>query len=575
MAQKKWCGRKCIAMGTAAITVVAVVTGIIVWKEQSDEGIAKYLDLEPRQLQPAPTSKDVNVMAQPGVSEKNDGGNPESTRSGPRHIDVAMSGDTAMSPPALLTSIARTKDTARWPGESAMGATRVSAGTADHVTIDTDTGGWPLARNRAQLALTLPRNAVRAEEWVHWFEQGESTNDTPDPLTVNIETMASPWNAETVLARIAVEGRRDDPTPADKLCLTWLIDRSGSMDAAERFGLITGAMQAYAQGAGANVITAIVAYAGAVEIITEPSADNAGTLAAIDTLRNAGTGGGTAGSDGVAHALSLMKSTCTDHRRVLMLATDGDFNIGRSTVSGAKDLAERARKADIELHVMLVGQSNVRDDIGQALAQNGNGRAYYVDRLEEAMRVLNTQMPRPPVARDVKVRFEPNPAQVAEYRRIGLETRTTTEAEFADPATDGGELAAAASASVWYELVARESTFRYLPEQTYAGETPQVGDATELATVELRYRADGEAHQRTMQVHAREAGAHTRWLAAVLLSAEKARGTTEVRTITWEKIGASARAAHDGLDGGRGSAEREEFLGLIDSGVLRAAVERE
>ena len=352
---------------------------------------------------------------------------------------------------------------ARFGGRAPGPIRRTEPGSADQVTLDTDTGAWPLARQRSAWGMEVPAEAVRPEEWVHYFEQEGSTNEGPEPVALRIETMPAPWNAKTVLLRIGLHARHDEAAATAPIALTWIIDRSGSMSPVQRFPMLTAALRRQVGKLPPGSSIAIAAYANEVEIFLEPTTDRAKALAAVERLRAEGPGGGTGGEAGVARAIALAQAHPQGRRNVIVLATDGDFNLGASEPEDVEALAERCRDAGSELHVVLVGQDNVRDDIGQALAQAGNGRGYYADRLDEAHAILARHLLRPPVGRDVKVRFEPNPARVAEYRRIGLETREITEDEFMDEATDGGELAAGDAASVWYELVPHDSSWRYLP----------------------------------------------------------------------------------------------------------------
>ena len=286
----------------------------------------------------------------------------------------------------------------------------------------------------------------------------------------------------------------------------------------------------------------------------------------MKTFRGQGTGGGTAGAAGLERAIALAGQTGKDRRKIIVIATDGDFNIGPSGTDDVEAIAERCRREGIEVHVMLVGQSNVRDDIGQALAQAGNGRGYYADTVQEGLRMVSEQLARPAVARDAKIRFEPNPAVLAEFRRIGLDTRELTEEAFGAPDTDGGELAAGNAASVWYEVVERASPHRYLPEQRYRPARAVTGESerNEWATVTVRYRSDGKDKEAIVLVDGEdEADPQSEWLAAVLWAAEKMRGTGPARASAAGEIYAYARSADERLGGTERRRGRLELLDLL------------
>ena len=453
--------------------------------------------------------------------------------------------------------------TAKFGGRPPGSIQRVAPGSADQVTLDTDTGAWPLARQRSAWGMDVPADAVRPEEWVHYFEQGASTNEGPEPVAVRIETMPTPWNARTVLVRIGLHARLDEAAATTPIALTWIIDRSGSMSPVQRFPLLTAALRHQVGKLPPGSSIAIAAYAAEVEILLEPTTDRAKALAAVDRLRDEGPGGGTGGEAGVAGAIALAQTHPQGRRNVIVLATDGDFNIGASEPEDVQALARRCRDAGSELHVILVGQDNVRDDIGQALAQAGNGRGYYADRLDEAHAILTRHLLRPPVGRDVKIRFEPNPARVAEFRRIGLETREITEAEFMDETTDGGELAAGDAASVWYELVPHDSDWRYLPGQTYGPQRVDAQADGELGTVSVRVRTEAGPVELSARITgSEEATAHGRWLATVLRGAFKMRGETGSADDDWGTIYGEAADIERTLGGT--PSERRARLELLD-----------
>ena len=472
-------------------------------------------------------------------------------------LGVAPSVMTTMA----LAGIAGSQPRFPFPDASPGEAQRVRAGSADQVALDTDTGSWPLVRQRLRWAMTVPAQAVRPEEWVHWFEQGTSEAGEEASVELRVEQMAAPWNAHTRLVRVGIHAGRA-PGAKAPLTIMWLVDRSGSMKGPERFGLITSAMERQIGRLEAGAELGISAYAGAVETVLEPTGDRAAMRDGLRRLRARGAGGGTAGSAGLEHAMVAMRRVGTVRRKVILIATDGDFNIGAHEPDNVERLAERCRRAGIELHVMLVGQENVRDDIGQALAQAGNGRGYYADSISEAVRVVTEQVPRPPAARDVKVRFEPNPATVAEFRRIGMETRVLSEEEFERADTDGGEIAAGDAASVWYEVVLRASPHRYLPRQTYGEAAAKGREGAEWATVTVRYRdAAGGAHEQATKIAAQmQARPQTRWLAAVLWAAERMREGPAGGSSAWSAIYRYAEEGERGLATPEGRSARLELL---------------
>ena len=244
----------------------------------------------------------------------------------------------------------------RFPDASPGEAQRVRAGSADQVALDTDTGSWPLVRQRLRWAMPVPAQAVRPEEWVHWFEQGTSEADEEGAVQLRVEQMAAPWNAHTRLVRVGVHAGRA-PAARAPLTIMWLVDRSGSMQGPERFGLVTSAMERQIGRLETGAELGISAYAGAVETVLEPTGDRAAMRDGLRRLRATRGGRGHRGQRrNRARDRAAMRTVGADRRKVILIATDGDFNIGAHEPDKIERLAERCRKAGIELHVMLVGQ---------------------------------------------------------------------------------------------------------------------------------------------------------------------------------------------------------------------------
>ena len=402
-------------------------------------------------------------------------------------------------------------------------------GEADHVTLDADRASAAVALRLLRRGDLAWRDAVRPEEFAHAFEQAVDTprGEEGERVRTRVESLAPPWRDDEVrLVRLSATGAALDETERERArAITLVLDVSGSMRPHDRTGVLLTGIEAMADAlehTGHGDSVAIATYANEASVALEPTTEPAKVRAALARLRASGAGGGTAGGAGLALARDLARSHGTPDRRTMVLMTDGDFNIGPRDPDALARIAQSLRADGVHLLVVLVGDDNLRDDVAQTLAREGNGEALYVATAAHARRYLATELieeRRRPVARDLKSRFSPNPATVAEYRRIGLADRQSDAAAFADPRTNGGELASGTQASVWYELVPSGTDARHLDEPDYPAVRPDAADTgTELGRWRLRWReTDGSAGEATHEVTGDEsASAHTRFLANVL-----------------------------------------------------------
>ena len=365
-------------------------------------------------------------------------------------------------------------------------------------SVDVDTASYAIVRD-ALMAGTLPdAQAVRVEEMVNYFPYDYPAPVAGEaPFRPNVTVMPTPWNPGTRLVQIALQGRM--PAVADRppLNLVFLIDTSGSMQDANKLpllkqslGLMLGQLRAQDQ-------VAIVAYAGSAgEVLPPtPAAERDTILAALDRLE---AGGSTAGAEGLelAYRVAETMGGKGEVSRIL-LATDGDFNVGIDDPEGLEAYVARKRDGGTYLSVLGFGRGNLDDAVMQSLAQNGNGTAAYIDTLQEARKVLVDQLTGAlfPIANDVKIQVEWNPTAVAEYRLIGYETRALRREDFNNDAVDAGEIGAGHQVTAIYEVTAPGSPallndpLRYgAPEASVAPQT----QGPELGFLRLRYKAPGE-----------------------------------------------------------------------------------
>ncbi len=370
-------------------------------------------------------------------------------------------------------------------------------------SVDVDTASYAFARAALNRGVLPPPDAVRIEELVNYFPYGyEPPASRERPFAVHAGLMPAPWNDDALLLRIGLQGYRLERAAAPPANLVFLIDSSGSMDAPDKLPLLVSSFKLLLDTLAPDDTVAIVTYAGAAGTVLEPThaAERGRILAALESLR---AGGSTAGGEGLRQAYLLAERRFVEGgvNRVI-LATDGDFNVGISDPDELEGYIARKRESGVYLSVLGFGMGNYNDALMQRLAQNGNGAAAYIDGLPEARKALVEEATSMlfPIAGDVKVQVEFNPATVAEYRLIGYETRLLAREDFANDRMDAGEIGAGHTVTALYEVTPagsdarRVEPLRYRREAAEAGEASAAGAfADEIAFVKVRYKLPGSA----------------------------------------------------------------------------------
>ncbi|MDN5785957.1 VWA domain-containing protein [Pseudorhodobacter sp.] len=361
-------------------------------------------------------------------------------------------------------------------------------------SIDVDTASYAVVRSSLMRGQMPPVDAVRVEEMINYFPYdypGPAAGEAPFKTTVTV--MGTPWKAGTRLVRIGVQGRL--PAVADRppLNLVFLIDTSGSMNEDNKLPLLKQSLRLLLPQLRPEDEVAIVTYAGSAgEVLPPTRAKNAALI--LDALDRLQAGGSTAGAEGLELAYRVAeKMTAKGEVSRVLLATDGDFNVGISDPEGLEKYVEKKRKSGTYLSVLGFGRGNLDDATMQALAQSGNGIASYIDTLQEARKVLVDQLSGAlfPIADDVKIQVEWNPAEVAEYRLIGYETRALAREDFNNDKVDAGEIGAGTSVTALYEITAPGSPAIANDALRYK-EPPTGAENGELGFLRLRYKAPGE-----------------------------------------------------------------------------------
>ncbi len=322
-------------------------------------------------------------------------------------------------------------------------------------SIDVDTASYSNVRRYLNYGQLPPADAVRTEELINYFSY-DLPNPTGDmPFSVTTEIAQCPWNSENNLVMIALQGKRVEQKDLPLSNLVFLLDVSGSMNSPDKLPLLKESFQLLTEQLGENDKVSIVVYAGSSGVVLEGARgdEKEKILEALDRLE---AGGSTAGSEGIEKAYAIAKKYFIPggNNRVI-LATDGDFNVGVSSEGELKRLIENKRKEGISLSVLGFGTGNIKDNKMETLADNGNGNYAYIDSVLEAKKVLVNELGGTllTIAKDVKIQVEFNPMKVKEYRLVGYENRVMRNEDFDDDTKDAGEIGAGHNVIAFYEIV--------------------------------------------------------------------------------------------------------------------------
>ena len=435
--------------------------------------------------------------------------------------------------------------------------------------LDVDTGGYSNVRRFLNNGQLPPKDAVRLEELVNYFNYD---------FAVHFDLSRAPWDAERTLFSIGVKARELPMEEVPPVNLVFLIDTSGSMSQANKLPLLQQAYRLLAKQLRAEDSVSIVTYAGSAGLVLEPTSGDQKTkiLQAIDRLQ---AGGSTNGAGGIelAYAVAQQAFKKNGVNRIL-LATDGDFNVGISDVETLKQRIERGRKSGVQFSALGFGMGNYREEMVEQLTNVGDGSYAYIDTIFEANRVLVEQLAGTlfTVAKDAKVQVEFNPARVSEYRLLGYENRRLNREDFNNDAKDSGDIGAGHSVVALYELTLVGDTPRVDPLRYANDSESNAAEAKrdELATVKVRYKKPGEEDSTLKQWHLapqikpiQEAQPDLQFATAVagfglLLRSEP------LREFDYEDVAALAQLAR----GKDTSGDRAEFVRLVKTaGALASA----
>jgi Ca-activated chloride channel family protein len=438
-------------------------------------------------------------------------------------------------PPAMPA--VQLEDRERFASAEANPLKRTSADPVSTFSVDVDTASYSYVRSTLSGGRLPNPDAVRVEEMVNYFDYNYPVPEKGGhPFSTNVSVVDTPWNEHTRLMQVGIQGYKvplDDLPPQN---LVFLIDTSGSMADANKLPLLQQSFRLLLSSLRDEDEVAIVTYAGSSGVLLEPTrvADKARILEKINALTSSGS---TAGHEGLKGAYALAETMTGDGEQTrIILATDGDFNVGLSDPDSLKRYVAEQRENGTALSVLGFGRGNYNDEMMQTLAQNGQGVAAYIDTLSEARKVLVDQVVSSisMIAQDVKIQVEFNPETVAEYRLIGYETRALKTEDFKNDKVDAGDIGAGHNVTALYEITPvgspaeKFSDLRYGPKEKI--EAIRTSYSGELAFVKLRYKLPGDKESTLVETPVMEDTSsvpmsETLFAASVAAFGQKLKGT--------------------------------------------------
>lgn len=379
-------------------------------------------------------------------------------------------------------------------------------------SVDVDTASYSNLRRYINSGQQIPADAVRIEEMLNYFSYDYPEPENGDPFSVTTEYSDCPWNEDNRLLLIGLQAKEIDFSRRPPSNLVFLLDISGSMYSDDKLPLVQKSFTMLAENLTQKDRVSIVTYAGYESVVLDgvPGDQTARIAAALDDLE---AGGSTAGAAGIEKAYELArKNYISGGNNRVILATDGDLNVGISSEGELTRLIQEKKKDGVHLSVIGVGTGNLKDNKMEALADNGDGNYNYIDSIFEAKKVLVDEMGGTlvTVAKDVKIQVEFNPRYVSGYRLIGYENRLLNQEDFNDDKVDAGEIGSGHCVTALYEIIPAQSEGTSDSQLKYQAPA-DVSDSTELLTVSLRYKAPN-GNKSTLLTYPVESGSYTREL---------------------------------------------------------------
>jgi len=407
---------------------------------------------------------------------------------------------------------------------------RVADSPVSTFSSDVDTASYSVARSFLKRGQRPPKDAIRIEEILNYFDYGyDKPRSKKEPFKPSVAIVPSPWNVETKLIHIGVQGYTPPEAKRPPMNLVFLVDISGSMKAENKLALLKRSFEPLLEELDSEDRVSIVTYGPRMEtiLVPTPGSRRADIRAALEPLV---AKGGTNGEAGLQQAYRVAEqSFMKGGANRVILATDGDFNIGISDPDELKRFVEEKRETGVYLSVLGFGQGDLKDNRMQALAQNGNGTAYYIDTLQEARKVFGTDFAKNlvPIADDLKLQVEFNSRLVSEYRLLGYETRALQRQDFNNDKIDAGDIGSGHSVTAIYEILPVGAVNKFVDPLRYGddeGMTSSESFSGEYGFLKLRYKRPGEGTSKLISqairtddeyISLRRAPDATQWAVAV------------------------------------------------------------
>ncbi len=447
-------------------------------------------------------------------------------------------------------------------------------------SIDVDAASYANMRRFINNGQNPPKDAVRIEEMINYFDYEYDQPSGKDPFSITTEVSQAPWNEKHQLVHIGLQGKviPTENLPASNL--VFLLDVSGSMFNQNKLPLLKSGLKMLVDQLRDEDKVSIVVYAGAAGCVL-PATSGKDKNKIIEALQKLEAGGSTAGGAGIELAYKIAKENfIREGNNRIILATDGDFNVGASSNEAMEDLIESKRKEGVFLTVLGFGMGNYKDSKMEILADKGNGNYAYIDNILEAKKVLVNEFGGTlfTIAKDVKIQVEFNPANVTAYRLIGYENRKLANEDFNNDKKDAGELGSGHTVTALYEIIPKgvDSYFKPIDDLKYQKNQPktsQVNYGDELLTVKFRYKApDGDISQLIAKTVENKTTAFNkttdnfRWSAAVATYGMLLTGSDYIEKGDYKLVSELARGAKGKDENGY----RIEFIKLVESSNLLA-----
>lgn len=434
-------------------------------------------------------------------------------------------------------------------------------------SADVDTGSYANVRRFINNDRLPQTDAVRVEELLNYFDYGYATPNNGKPFAVHTETLDSPWQPNAKLLKIAIKAKEVQTQALPPANLVFLVDVSGSMSASNKLPLVKKTLSLLTERLRPEDKVTLITYASGERVVLPPTSgkDKQRILDAIAELE---AGGSTNGEQALRRAYAeAEKAYIKNGINRILLATDGDFNVGMTNFDALKDFVAEKRKSGVSLSTLGYGTDNYNEHLMEQAADAGDGNYSYIDNEQEAKKVLQRQLSSTltTVAQDVKIQVEFNPATVKEYRLVGYENRLLNQEDFNNDKVDAGDIGAGHSVTALYEIVPVGEK-GWLDESRYQAPAKVSGSLNEYAFVKLRYKNPNEKHsillEQAIPVGSKtlaQSGSDTRWAVAVAAYGQQLRGGKYNGKMDWDGIYklAHGAAAHDPFG------ERAEFLHLL------------